>query len=85
MPTNKPTKAPTDEPLVISPRRAAELADVSLATMFEWIKDELVASTLVRGSRRIDYKSFKRRVAPDKVRQVRRGVHNPSPAKTLEG
>ena len=83
MPSNKHAKAPSLpllEPIGISPKRAADLVDVSLATMSEWIRLGLVASTLVRGRRIVDYQSLKRRAAPDKVRQIRKGIHNPANA-----
>ena len=72
------------EPIGVSPAAASQLTSVSRSIIFDWIKREEIESVLINGRRIINFQSLKRKIAPDKVRQVRRGIWNPSNAQETE-
>ena len=76
--THSKTTPPGLEPLAVPPKKGAELLGVCLATFHDYLRQGLVEFTLVNGRRLVNYQSLKRLVTPDKVRKLRKGVHNPN-------
>ena len=58
-----PGSRPLPEPLAISPRTAAELADASIDWIWRGVRSGLFKSTKVNGKRLLDYPNFKRVLA----------------------
>jgi hypothetical protein len=48
------------EPLAVSPRQATELVPIGITKLYEAINTGMIQSTLVNGSRWINYQSLKR-------------------------
>jgi hypothetical protein len=55
----------SDEPLVVSPRRASQLAGLGITSLYKAINDGRLQSTVVHGRRLITLKSLKKLVGVD--------------------